>query len=97
MEQGTRLEVVYFDQLRAQLDESMRVQDAVADGNATVHLQPIRTGHDFGTETEVVIGIEEGATIIVSPGDDVREGAKVRAEMAAPAGRGGAAPGPGRR
>ena len=36
IEQGTRLEVVYFDQLRAQLDESMRVQDAVADGNATV-------------------------------------------------------------
>ena len=36
VEQGTRLEVVYFDQLRAQLDETMRVQDAVADGNATV-------------------------------------------------------------
>jgi ATP-binding cassette subfamily F protein uup len=33
---GTKLEIVYFDQLRAQLDESMRVQDAVADGNATV-------------------------------------------------------------
>ncbi|MEO6874050.1 MAG: ATP-binding cassette domain-containing protein, partial [Opitutaceae bacterium] len=36
VEQGTRLEVVYFDQLRAQLDETMRVQDVVADGNATV-------------------------------------------------------------
>jgi len=36
VEQGTRLEVVYFDQLRAQLDDTMRVQDAVADGNATV-------------------------------------------------------------
>ncbi len=36
VEQGTRLEIVYFDQLRAQLDESMRVQDAVADGNPTV-------------------------------------------------------------
>ncbi len=36
IEQGTRLEVVYFDQLRAQLDETMRVQDAVADGNASV-------------------------------------------------------------
>ncbi len=36
IEQGTRLEVVYFDQLRAQLDETMRVQDAVADGNPTV-------------------------------------------------------------
>jgi ATP-binding cassette subfamily F protein uup len=36
VEQGTRLEIVYFDQLRAQLDENQRVQDAVADGNATV-------------------------------------------------------------
>jgi ATP-binding cassette subfamily F protein uup len=36
VDQGTRLEIVYFDQLRAQLDESMRVQDAVADGNPTV-------------------------------------------------------------
>jgi ATP-binding cassette subfamily F protein uup len=34
--QGTRLEVVYYDQLRAQLDENMRVQDAVANGNPTV-------------------------------------------------------------
>jgi len=44
IEQGTRLEVVYFDQLRAQLNESMRVQDAVADGNATVTING-RTRH----------------------------------------------------
>ncbi len=44
VEQGTRLEVVYFDQLRAQLDETMRVQDVVADGNATVTING-RTRH----------------------------------------------------
>ncbi len=44
VEHGTRLEVVYFDQLRAQLDETMRVQDAVADGNATVTING-RTRH----------------------------------------------------
>ena len=44
VEAGTRLEVVYFDQLRAQLDESMRVQDAVADGNTTVTING-RTRH----------------------------------------------------
>jgi len=44
VEQGTRLEIVYFDQLRAQLDESMRVQDAVADGNPTVTING-RTRH----------------------------------------------------
>jgi len=36
VDQGTQLEIVYFDQLRAQLDESMRVQDAVADGNTMI-------------------------------------------------------------
>jgi ABC transport system ATP-binding/permease protein len=44
IEQGTRLEVVYFDQLRAQLDETLRVQDAVADGNPTVTING-RTRH----------------------------------------------------
>ncbi len=44
VEPGTRLEIVYFDQLRAQLDETMRVQDAVADGNATVTING-RTRH----------------------------------------------------
>lgn len=44
IEQGSRLEVVYFDQLRAQLDETMRVQDAVADGNTTVTING-RTRH----------------------------------------------------
>ena len=44
VEHGTRLEIVYFDQLRAQLDETMRVQDAVADGNATVTING-RTRH----------------------------------------------------
>jgi ATP-binding cassette subfamily F protein uup len=44
VEHGTKLEIVYFDQLRAQLDDSMRVQDAVADGNATVTING-RTRH----------------------------------------------------
>jgi len=34
--QGTRLEVVYFDQLRAQLNDDLSVADNVADGNTTV-------------------------------------------------------------
>jgi ABC transport system ATP-binding/permease protein len=44
VEHGTRLEIVYFDQLRAQLDDTLRVQDAVADGNATVTING-RTRH----------------------------------------------------
>lgn len=44
VEQGTQLEIVYFDQLRAQLDEKMRVQDAVADGNTMITING-RTRH----------------------------------------------------
>ncbi len=44
IEHGTKLDIVYFDQLRAQLNDSMRVQDAVADGNATVTING-RTRH----------------------------------------------------
>jgi len=44
VEQGTQLEIVYFDQLRAQLDETIRVQDAVADGNTMITING-RTRH----------------------------------------------------
>ncbi len=38
VEQGTRLEIAYFDQLRDQLDSNMTVADTVADGNDFVEI-----------------------------------------------------------
>jgi ATP-binding cassette subfamily F protein uup len=38
VEQGTRLEIAYFDQLRDQLDPEMTVADTVADGNDFVEI-----------------------------------------------------------
>lgn len=38
VEQGTRLEIAYFDQLREQLDPDMTVVDTVADGNDFVEI-----------------------------------------------------------
>jgi len=38
VEQGTRLEIAYFDQLREQLDPDMTVADTVADGNDYVEI-----------------------------------------------------------
>ena len=38
VEQGTRLEIAYFDQLRDQLDPQMTVADTVADGNDFVEI-----------------------------------------------------------
>ena len=36
---GTKLEIVYFDQLRAQIDDNKTVAENVADGNATVTIE----------------------------------------------------------
>jgi len=38
VEQGTKLEIAYFDQLRDQLDPNMTVADTVADGNDFVEI-----------------------------------------------------------
>jgi ATP-binding cassette subfamily F protein uup len=38
IEQGTRLEIAYFDQLRDQLDPEMSVADTVADGNDYIEI-----------------------------------------------------------
>jgi multidrug efflux pump subunit AcrA (membrane-fusion protein) len=55
--------------------------------DSVVHLQPVATGRDYGTETEIVNGLEAGDLIVVGPGDDVREGVTVKAEVTSP-GRG---------
>jgi multidrug efflux pump subunit AcrA (membrane-fusion protein) len=45
-----------------------------------IHMQPVRIGRDFGTETEVLSGLKGTEAIVVNPGDEVREGALVKAE-----------------
>jgi len=52
-------------------------QVAILRADHTVHLQKIEIGRDYGDRLEVARGLEEGDTIIVNPGDAVREGAKV--------------------
>ena len=52
-------------------------QVAVVRPDHSVHLQKVEVGRDFGDHLEVVAGLEEGATIILNPGDAVQEGAKV--------------------
>jgi RND family efflux transporter MFP subunit len=59
-------------------------------GNKKIHLQPVRIGRDFGAETEIVGGLQGDETVVVNPGDEVREGALVKAETEAANGRGAA-------
>jgi RND family efflux transporter MFP subunit len=46
-----------------------------------IHMQPVRIGRDFGTETEVLGGLTGNEILVVNPGDDVREGALVKADL----------------
>jgi RND family efflux transporter MFP subunit len=52
-------------------------QLAVVQADATVHLQKVVVGRDYGDRVEIQQGVEEGATIVAAPGDVVREGAKI--------------------
>ncbi len=56
-------------------------------GAKKVHLVPVQLGRDFGTQTEVIAGLQGTEMVVMNPSDDVREGALVRAEVTA--GRGG--------
>jgi RND family efflux transporter MFP subunit len=47
-----------------------------------VHLQPVAVGRDFGTQIEILSGLQDGELVVVNPNDDVREGAKVNAQPA---------------
>ena len=53
-------------------------QVATVDDQGTVHFTRIQLGRDFGSELEVLQGLEEGQLLVVNPSDEVREGAKVK-------------------
>ncbi|HEV2445553.1 MAG TPA: efflux RND transporter periplasmic adaptor subunit [Candidatus Sulfopaludibacter sp.] len=54
-------------------------QAAVVQPDGTVHYQRIQLGRDFGDHVEVLSGLEEGQSVVVNPGDTVRDGVKVKA------------------
>ena len=51
--------------------------------NHSVHLQPVVLGRDYGAQTEIREGLQEGDLVIVNPGDTAKEGATVAARMLA--------------
>jgi RND family efflux transporter MFP subunit len=54
---------------------------AVVGSDNTVHFRPVHLGRDFGTNVEILGGVEAGEKVVVNPTDDVREGAKVKTTM----------------
>jgi multidrug efflux pump subunit AcrA (membrane-fusion protein) len=53
------------------------------EGAKKIHLQTVQLGRDYGAQTEIIGGLEGSETVVVNPGDDVREGNLVKAEVRA--------------
>jgi RND family efflux transporter MFP subunit len=51
---------------------------AVVGDDGVVHFQAVQVGRDYGDQLEILGGLEKGRRVVVSPGDVVRENAKVR-------------------
>lgn len=49
-------------------------------GAKKIHLEPVQIGRDYGMETEVLSGLAGTELLVVNPGDEVKEGAVVKAE-----------------
>ena len=50
---------------------------AVLDRDHRVHYRNVQLGRDFGSETEVVAGLDAGEIVVVHPGDDLPEGIEI--------------------
>ena len=50
---------------------------AVLDRERRVHYRNVQLGRDFGSETEVVAGLEPGEIVVVHPGDDLRDAIEI--------------------
>lgn len=72
--------------------QGVRVATVAADG--TLHYQPIEIGRDYGTEVEILSGLDESATVATGIGSTLAEGSRVAiAEAASVAGGGAGASG----
>lgn len=50
-------------------------------GAKKIHLVPVQIGRDYGIQTEITSGLQGNETVVMNPGDEVREGALVKAEV----------------
>lgn len=56
-------------------------QAFVVDADHVAHLHNLTLGRDYGVNTEVISGLKAGDLVILSPGDNVTDGAKVNPQM----------------
>jgi RND family efflux transporter MFP subunit len=54
-------------------------QVATIDAAGAVRFRPIQLGRDYGATVEVLSGIDEGATLVLNPSDELKDGVRVKA------------------
>lgn len=54
------------------------VQIVTVGADDTLHYQKIKVGRDFGTQVEVLTGLDDGARIVANPSDGLIEGTKIQ-------------------
>lgn len=59
-------------------------QTVVMDANHTAHFRSLVLGRDLGTEVEVIAGLKQGESVILSPSDAITEGSHVDPQTDAP-------------
>jgi len=69
-------------------------QAAVIGSDSSAHFHPLTIGRDFGSAMEVITGLADTDFVVNDPTDDLRDGQRVHAQVAAEAGApGGNSPG----
>ncbi|MBP1601507.1 MAG: hypothetical protein H6Q06_1658, partial [Acidobacteria bacterium] len=57
-------------------------QVALVREDGSIHYQKVVLGRDFGAQTEIISGLAGGESLVINPGDDIQEGAMVKARVA---------------
>ncbi len=55
--------------------DGAQLAEVAPDG--VIHLRKVTVGRDYGDRVEILQGIEDGATIVATPGDSAQEGVKI--------------------
>ena len=55
---------------------------AVVGNDGKVHLKPVTIGQDYGTDVEILSGIDANDAIVLNPSDSLEEGQPVNLEKA---------------
>jgi multidrug efflux pump subunit AcrA (membrane-fusion protein) len=51
---------------------------AIVGSNGKIHLQPVVIGRDYGTDVEILGGLQPDDTLVLNPPDSLEEGEQVQ-------------------